>query len=102
MLRIAWKSRRVQIVSEIEPQGSNRCLVTHPQANGMRHIVVVALQMRNYIEAELRVRLVPSPQALNHFLRPGEDISHIVENRKADVVVNKWHWNIGQPQFQRV
>src|ERR1035437_8626259 len=46
-VRVAGKGRRIQIVSEVEAQRSDRRLISHPDANRVRNIVVIALQVRD-------------------------------------------------------
>jgi hypothetical protein len=57
-VRIAGKVGWIQIVSEIETQWSDRRLIAHPQAYGVRGIVVIALQVRDLLKTELLVGLV--------------------------------------------
>src|SRR5271157_3204953 len=91
---VAGKVRRIQIVSEVEAQWSNRRLISHPHANRVRNIVVIALQVRDLLETELLVRLVKAPQAGEHFLWPRKNVSHIVKNRKADAIQKVRHSNV--------
>ena len=99
---VAGKYRRIQIVSEVKAQGSNRCLVTHPQANSMGDIVVVTLQVCALLQAHVRVGLVPSAYAGKHLLGPGKYIPHIVKNRKADLILEVGYGDAREPQLQIV
>src|ERR1017187_8656580 len=42
------------------------------------------------------------PQAGEHFLRPRKNIAHVLKNRKADVVIQVRHSNVGKPHLQVV
>src|ERR1019366_10234807 len=101
-VRVAGKGRRIQIVSEVEAQRSDRRLISHPDANRVRNIVVIALQVRDLMETELLVGLVKAPQAGEHFLWPSKNIAHIVKNRKADVIQKVRHSNVWKTHLQIV
>ena len=49
---LARERGRIQIVSEIEAHRANRSLVSHPYADGMGNIVIVALACRGLLQAE--------------------------------------------------
>src|SRR6266478_3124151 len=67
----AWEKRWIQIVSEVQTQRADGCLITHPDADGVREIVVVARPARE-LSANFGMGLVPAPQAAHHLLRAGE------------------------------
>src|SRR5208282_4026558 len=81
---------------------ADRCLIAQSQANRVRHVVVIALQVRVLMETEILVGLVKTPQAGEHFLRPSKNVAHILKNRKADVVIKVRHPDVGKTHFQIV
>src|SRR5580698_287763 len=54
----AWKIRRIQIVSKVKARRSNRSLITQSDPDRMRSIIVIALQVRVVVKAEILIRLV--------------------------------------------
>ncbi len=81
--------RRIQIVSEIEAHRADRSLVSHPHADGVRNVVVVALARGGLMQAELRVFLAPAQQVVEQVMSIGKYVSGIVEDGKADVVLEE-------------
>src|SRR5437868_9390072 len=37
----AWEKRRIQIVSEVQAQWADRCLISHTESDGVRQIVAI-------------------------------------------------------------
>src|ERR1035437_346446 len=99
---VAGKGRWIQIVSEVKAQRTDRRLIAHSQANGVRSIIVIAFQVGDLMETKLLVGLVKAPQAGEHFLRPRKNIAHIVKNRKADVIQKVRHSNVWKTHLQIV
>src|SRR5208282_2876060 len=99
---VAGKVRRIQIVTEVKAQWPNRRLIADSEANCMRSIVVIALQVRIRLETELLVGLVKAPQAGEHFLRPRKHVAHVFKNGKADAVQKVRHSNVWKTHLQIV
>src|ERR1039458_6604612 len=99
---IAGKVGWIQIVSEIKAQWSDRGLIANAQANRMRSIVVIALQVCDLLETEVPVGLMKAPQAGKHFLGPRKNVSHVLKNRKADVVIKVRHPDVWKTHLQIV
>ena len=87
---------------EIEAQGPDRSLVTYAQPNGMGRVIVIALQMGVVMKTETFVRLLNTRQAGEHFLRPGKNISHIVKERKTDIVLEIGDSDIWKAHLQTI
>src|SRR5208282_2844912 len=99
---VAGKVGRIKIVSEIETQWSDRRLIARSDAHRMGSIVVVALQMGNLMKADILVRLVETPKAGQHLLRPRKNIAHVLENGETDVVIQVRHSDTGKAHFETV
>ena len=68
----------------------------------MGSIIVIALQMRVVVETVTFVGLVNTRQARKHFLRPRKNISHIVKERKTDIVFEIGHSDVRKPHLQTI
>ncbi len=66
----------------------------------MRDITVIALVGRAWLQAELRVLLVPAQQIIQHVLAVGEDVSGIFENSEAKVVLHVGQRRRRKTQFK--
>ena len=53
----------------------------------MRDIAVIALIRGVWLQAELRILLVPAEQVVQHGPAVGEDVPSVLENSEAQVVV---------------
>ena len=99
---VAGEHRRVQIVTEVKAQGSDRRLIAHADTDRVRNIVVIALQVRVVMEAEILIGLVKAPQAGEHFLGPRKNVAHVFKNRKADAFQNIRQSNVWKTHLQVV
>ena len=91
---------RIQIVAEIEAHRSNGSLIPHPNADGMRNVVVVALVGRTLLQAQLRIFLPPAQQVVRHVVPVREDVAGIMENSEANIVLKVWKSSGRKTQFQ--
>ena len=96
------KRGRIQIVPEIEANWANGCPVTHPQSNSVGNVVVVALFGGSLLQAQLRILLLPMQQAVERVAAVDENISGIVKDGKADVVLKKGQRRWGHSELQIV
>src|SRR5262249_3257818 len=75
--------RWIQIVTEIEPDRADRSLVMHPYPDRMGNVVEVALGVGVLVEAQFRALLAPAKQIVHHVTRLGENVAHVMKERKA-------------------
>src|SRR5437588_3909573 len=80
------KCGRIQIVTEIQANGTDRSLVMHPHSDRVRHVVKVALGIGALVETEVGILLSPAEQIVHHIGRLGKYVAHIVEQREAEVI----------------
>src|ERR1700757_2029364 len=87
--RESGKDRRVEIVTEIKAKRAKKCLVMHPQPDGVGNVVEVTLCIGRLVQTEIGVLLLPSEKVVDHVARLREHISHIVKDRETDVVLDE-------------
>ncbi len=83
------KGGRIQIVSEIEAHWAHRSLVSHPDSDGVRDVVVVTLAGGGLLQTEPWAFLAPAQQVVEHVMPVGKDVSGIMEDGKAHVFLEK-------------
>src|ERR1700688_2893889 len=98
----------IQIVTEIEAQGTDRSFVAQSQANRMRSVIVPAVVEPGHAwsiwysagqQALCRVGLVPARKALEQIVTGGEDIAHIVKNSESEASSKIRQTHRGKAQF---
>ena len=96
------KVGRIEIVPEVNTQRTDGCLVSHPQSNGVRDVVVITLLRRVLMPANFRIGLMPAEQAARHILGTSKHVSHVVKNNKPNVVLNHRNGNSWKTEFEVV
>jgi hypothetical protein len=83
----------IQIVTEVEAERTDRCLITQPYPDGVRGVIVTAVvELRlaqdvcysSGLQALRGIRLVPAHKALEHIVTGGKHIAHIVKDGEAE------------------
>jgi len=83
------KRGRIQIVPEIEAHWSNRCPVAHSYSNGVRNVVVITLVCCGCLQTQVLRLLIPLQQIVEHVVSAGKDITSVMEDSEADIVLKK-------------
>jgi len=91
---------RIEIVSEIEPHRTHRCLITHPYPDGVRNITEVTLRRSAFLHARLGILLLPAQQIVKHVMTIRKNVSRIMKNREAQVLLEKRQCRWRHPKLQ--
>ena len=89
LLLTTGERRRVEIVSEIETDRTNRRLVAYPHADSVRNITEIALRRGTLLQARLDVLLLPAQQIVKHVVTIRKNVAGIVKNREAQVFLKE-------------
>src|SRR5258708_1783790 len=102
---------RIQIVSEVEAQRTNGCLISYSHSQRVRSVVKTAVielrkasrvHSRIGMQTQSRIRLVPAQQALDRVVRSGKHVAHIVKNGEAESLPQVWQGDGRQAQLYAV
>jgi len=80
---------RIEIVSEIEPHRTHRCLITHPYPDGVRNITEVTLRRSALLQARLGILLLPAQQIVKHVMTIRKNVAGIMKNCEAQVFLEE-------------
>lgn len=103
--------RWIQIVPEVEAQGTNRRAVPKSQTDCVRSVVepaavelldTLGLTHNVVLQAQGGICLVPAQQALQGIVRRGEDVPHVVKDGEAEALAQIGQADGGKAQFEIV
>ena len=94
--RAAGEHGWIQIVPEVEADGSDGRPVTYPNSNSLGNVVIAALEAGALLLAKTDIGLPPIQEAVHHVVVGSENVARIVEYGKAHVIaqvgeINWWH-----------
>ncbi len=85
----------IQIVTEVEAERTDRCLITQPYPHGVRGVIVTAvveLRLARDVRHSPRsqalrgIRLVPAHKPFEHIVTGGKHVAHIVKDGEAEAL----------------